>query len=85
MLASKLESVLVTLVGSTLHRFIRRITGVEAEACSFGAAHVIMLGAPSSDLHFGGAVWIWAHPFCNVLEAESVRRDAHTPLMVREI
>ena len=32
-----------------------------------------MLLAPSSDFHFGGAVWLWAHPFGTVLEAESVR------------
>ena len=31
-----------------------------------------MLLAPSSNLHFGGAVWFWAHPKCTVLEAEPV-------------
>ena len=31
---------------------------------------VVVLGAPSSDFHFGGAVWLWAHPKCTVLVAE---------------
>ena len=42
-------------------------------ASFLGIEQVVMLGAPSSDVHFGGAVWFWAHPKCTVLEAESVR------------
>jgi hypothetical protein len=38
-----------------------------AAACSFAVEQVVVLGAPSSDLHFGAAVWFWTHPKCTML------------------
>jgi hypothetical protein len=42
-------------------------------ASFLGIEQVVVLLAPTSDFHFGGAVWFWAHPKCTVLEAEPVR------------
>jgi hypothetical protein len=42
-------------------------------ASFLGIEQVVVLPAPSSHMHFGGAVWFWAHPKCTVLEAEAVR------------
>jgi hypothetical protein len=42
-------------------------------ASFLGIEQVVVLLAPSSDFHFGGAVWFWAHPKCTVLVAEPVR------------
>jgi hypothetical protein len=37
-----------------------------------GLEQVVVLPAPSSDFHFGGAAWFWAHAKCTVLVAEPV-------------
>jgi len=42
-------------------------------ASFLGIEQVVVPLAPSSDVHFGGAVWLWAHPKCTVLVAEPVR------------
>ena len=42
-------------------------------ASFLGIKQVVVLLAPSSHMHFGGAVWFWAHPKCTVLVAEPVR------------
>ena len=41
-------------------------------ASFLGIVQVVVLLAPPSDDHFGGAVWLWAHAKCTVLEAEPV-------------
>jgi hypothetical protein len=65
-LASHHTHLIELRVGTALHRHLITLF-------LFRIEQVVVLLAPSSDVHFGGAVCFWAHPKCTVLVAEPVR------------